>query len=214
MESKQISIGGKLYGVCSHQDYINNQELYNNYYTAVEIKLEDDRNVVLPVRSPLDSQPGIYVKGSIAEYVIPDENDVQYAADNIVDLTNTKTMDELLDKQSQIRDIEREILTNPDSITVPNISNLDTPLMRGLKEAIIAKQIDINKYEDRFGPNFPNDKRSLRDHKVTLKMFCRAAKNLDMKATLIIEDASSDAPNPMGKPIVVDLISGDDKDDE
>ena len=61
MESKQVSIDGKLYGVASMEDFQNHKELYNNYFTAVDVTICGER-LVLPVRSPLDNKPGIYNK--------------------------------------------------------------------------------------------------------------------------------------------------------
>lgn len=214
MDSMQINIDNKLYGVTSYEQFAKHEELYNNYFTAVSFDFDSRGRLVLPVRSPLENKPGIYKRGPIFEFVLPNENDTQYSASNIVDLKNSSSMAEFLDKQTQVRDIEREMLTSPDSITVPNISSNDQPLMRGMKEAVKAKHIDINKYEDRFGSNFANDKRSLKGNTITIKMFNRVAKNLDMKATLIIEDASPDVPNPIGKKIVVDLLGGDDSGSE
>ena len=45
---------------------------------------------------------------------------------------------------------------------------------------------------------------------ITLFMFERMCEKLDMKAQLIITDKNPDVPNPMGKTIVVDLISDDE----
>ena len=214
MDSRQINIDSRLYGVTTYEEFDAHPDLYNNYFTAVQSNMADGRDLVLPVRSPLDgNKPGLYREGPIFRWVTPPEDNIQYDASNIVDLNNSKTMDELLDKQTQIRDIEREILTSPDSITVPNISSLDTPLMRALKEAVKAKNIDINKYEERFGSNFANDKRSLRQNSVTAKMFVRMAKNLDMAAKVIIYDKSPDVPNPIGHTIEVDLIDGENSED-
>ena len=211
MESKQVSIDGKLYGVTTLEAFSKNQELYNNYYTAVEMHIAGE-HLVLPVRSPLDNKPGLYNHYPIYDIIRPKEDDKQYQYSSVIDMSDATIIDDLLEKQDQVRDIERDILTSPDDITVPNISNLDTPEMRGLKEAIKEKKIDINKYEERFGSNFANDKRLLKQHSITNKMLKRMLQNLDMKATIIIEDAGPDVPNPIGKPIRVDILgSGDDE---
>lgn len=214
MESKQVSIDGKLYGVASMEDFQNHKELYNNYFTAVDVTICGER-LVLPVRSPLDNKPGIYNKFPIYEIIKPNEDDKQYQYSSVIDMSDSAVIDDLLEKQEQVRDIEREILTSPDDITVPNISSLDTPEMRGLKEAIKEKHIDINKYEDRFGINFANDKRLLKQHSITNKMLKRMLQNLDMKATIIIEDAGPDVPNPIGKQIRVDILGyGEEENNE
>ena len=85
--------------------------------------------------------------------------------------------------------------------------------MKGMKEAVIAKNIDLDKYEHRFGSNYNNDKRLFNKNNISLPMIKRLSKALDMKATLILEDASPDVPNPIGKKIVIDVI-GNDEDGE
>ena len=107
---------------------------------------------------------------------------------------------------------EKEILTNPDNIFIPTISEKDSPAMRGLKQAIIEKRIDIDKYQDRFGKeNFPNDKRKFKDTDITMFMMNRMNKALDIKATLILEDKSPDVPNPIGRKISIDLTGYDEE---
>ena len=127
-------------------------------------------------------------------------------------MSNVSNMEELLRKQSQVRDIEKEILTSVDDITTPNISSLDSPEMKIVKQAIIKKHMDINKYADRFGSNFANDKRILKTNSITQKMMKRILSNIDVKATLILEDASPDVANPMGEKI--EIVITDNLEDE
>ena len=117
-------------------------------------------------------------------------------------------MQEYLARQDRFKDIERDILTNPDNIFTPKPGPNDTPEMKGLKEAVAAKKIDIDKYADRFGDNFSNAKRKMRDESVSLLLLKRICDCLDMKAELIISDVSPDVPNPMGEPIHIQ-ITGD-----
>ena len=70
------------------------------------------------------------------------------------------------------------------------------------------KHIDIDKYSNRFGSNYPNDKRQLRNNQVTLNIIKRFCKNMDMEALLIIRNKSEDVPNPLSKDIVVSLTDG------
>ena len=212
MNVKQTLIDGKLFNVVSYEDYSTQKDLNNNYCTAIEIQV-GDRNLALPIRSPLDKNlPGVYNKGFMDDFVLPEQDDEQYDAKNIIDLSNIDNMEELLQKQSQVRNIEREILTSIDDITVPNISSLDSPEMRVVKEAIIKKHMDINKYAERFGANFANDKRILKTNSITQKMMKRILSNIDVKATLILEDASPDVPNPMGEKIEIVITDNIDND--
>lgn len=208
---KQTVINDKMYNVVPYAEYCSHPEINNNYSTAVEMKIGQDTKV-LPVRSPLDNQPGIYDKGCFDEIILPEEDDKQYNMDNVIDLSNSQNIEDLMRKQDQVRNIEKEILTSPGDITVPNISSLDSPEMRAVKEAIIAKHMDINKYSERFGSNFANDKRILKTNAITQKMMKRILSNIDVKATLILEDASPDVANPMGKKIEITIT--DDIDEE
>ena len=213
MNVRQAVIDAKLYNVVSYEDYSYQPELNNNYSTAVEMQIGNEKKI-LPIRSPLDKDklPGIYNKGPMDELILPDENDKQYNASNVIDLSNVSNMEELLRKQSQVRDIEKEILTSVDDITTPNISSLDSPEMKIVKQAIIKKHMDINKYADRFGSNFANDKRILKTNSITQKMMKRILSNIDVKATLILEDASPDVANPMGEKI--EIVITDNLEDE
>ena len=212
MNIKQAAINEKWYNVVPYKDYCENPDLNRNYSTAVEMEI-DGKKKILPVRSPSDTSPGIYDKGWYDEILPPEESDVQYDPNNVLDLSSVKNMEELIHIQDRVRDIEREILTSPDDITRPNISSLDSPEMRAVKEAIIAKHMDINKYSERFGSNFANDKRILKTNTITQKMMKRLLTNIDVKATLILEDTSPDVANPMGKKIEIVITDDDDIND-
>ena len=201
MNIKQTNIDGKLLNVVTYDEFVNNLELNANYSTAVQMG-----DSILPVRSPNEPNlPGIRLNGPLCEITPPNPDDEQYKVSNMIDLSDVTKMEDLIKKQGMVRDIEQEILTSPDNITVPNISSLDSPEMRGLKEAIIAKHIDFDKYSDRFGSNFANDKRILKTNSITQKMLKRILRNIDVKATLILEDTSPNVANPMGKRIEIDI---------
>lgn len=205
VDIRRANIDGKLYNVIEYEEFCNTKDTNNNISTAIQI---DD--TLLPIRITNDNKPGIRIGKVINKVILPDPEDEQYKASNIIDLGNTKTMKELIDKQVQLRNIEEEILTSPDNITIPNISKEDSPEMRGLKEAIIEKHIDFDKYGDRFGDNFANDKRVIKGNTITQKMLKRILKNIDVKATLILEDTSPDVPNPIGKKIVINITDDDE----
>ena len=82
--------------------------------------------------------------------------------------------------------------------------------MKAMKEAINLKHIDIDKYEPRFGPNFNNDKRLLKKDSITFRKLKDVCEALDMKATLKLEDANPNVPNPIGKKIAIDLTGYDE----
>jgi hypothetical protein len=68
---------------------------------------------------------------------------------------------------------------------------------------------DIGKYNQRFGQNFPNDKRQLKNSSVTLKIIDRYCDNLDMEAILTIRDREPGVPNPINRPISISLTTGE-----
>ena len=61
----------------------------------------------------------------------------------------------------------------------------------------------------RFGQNFPNDKRQLKNSSVTLKITQRYCDNLDMEAILTIRNKSDDVPNPLKSPVSISLSTGE-----
>ena len=211
---KRKTINGKMYNVVDMESYMKNNDIYNKSQTAIEVTIGED-NYVLPFRNKTDNKPGIYEDGSIEFFYVPEKNNEkefkEYSSDNMLDFSKCTNIVEIMKKQKILRDEEKEILANPDNIFIPPISGKESPAMLGLKQAVIEKHIDIDKYQDRFGrENFPNDKRKFKDDDITMFMMNRMNKALDIKATLILEDKSPDVPNPMGKKISIDLTGYDE----
>ena len=127
---------------------------------------------------------------------------------------NAESLKEAIELQDRLHSAEREILTTVDSVFCPRITDADTPEMKGLKEAVTAKHIDLDKYEQRFGPNYNNDKRLFNRDSITMSKLKMMLNVLDMKGTLIIEDKADDVPNPIGRKIVVDLTENGYDDSE
>lgn len=207
MDQKKIIIGNKSYEVVSFSDYINNQNIFNPQYTAIETE-----DYVLPIIPPsaLGERIGAVCTSqntAMHQVHLPqtEEEKAMYSKDNITDFSKATNVKELIKMQESIRDIENELLVSPENIFVPRITNEDTSEMKALKEAIISKGIDFKNYERRFGINAPNDKRGLSETSVSFKKLKRYAKAFDMKITLEISDASSDVPNPMRKVISKDI---------
>ena len=213
MSFNKTVLDGKMYDVMSIEQLTTlPQEAYDTRFTAVRVGDE-----VLPFKASTDTGPGIYSfpNNPISTVVHPsNEEEVEaYSADKIIDFNNVDTIEELMQKQSLCRDLEREILITSGNIFKPVISEEDTPEMAALKEAVCCKNIDIDKYVGKFSSNFSNDKRLFKDTSITLNKMKTIMKALDMKGTLIIEDANPDVPNPIGKKIVVNIIEDGDYDD-
>lgn len=203
MEIKKVKADGRIYDVV---DIINYTPETKELYGPVAVQWKE---CVYPERSKGDTRPGIYTTNWGSYLVHPNENEIaDYSAGNIIDF-KSQNIKELIQKSNKLKDMEREILTNPDNIFEPPLLDNDEPEMRALKKAVIAKQIDIYKYSPRFGVNFQNDRRLFSNNSITLSKLKNFLDNLDLKATLTVEDKSPDVPNPMNCKIVVDLVGGE-----
>lgn len=207
---KKCKIESKIYDLASYDEYAEHPENFQSGYSAI---LEGD--TIYPVRGKTDTRPGLYNCGPAVQFVPPGTEDAEtYSSENIIDFDNVKSLQDVMAKQDALRGAERTILTTIDNLFITEINQDDSPEMKGLKEAINLKQIDIDKYAQRFGDNFNNDKRLLRKDSITMSKMKSMMNILDMKGTLIIEDKSDDVPNPIGKRIVVEITNGEDKDND
>ncbi|MGL5750094.1 MAG: hypothetical protein ACRCXT_06175 [Paraclostridium sp.] len=204
--TRKININGQFMDVVDVEQYRQCPSAYNPKFTAIQ-----QDGLVYPITNNTNS-PGFYHRpGQLyGTYVEPTVDQYSmYNSDNIIDFGVATDMREIIEKSEMIKDMENVILTSSDNIYRPIITPNDTPEMRALKEAISAKNIDIDLYEHRFGASFNNDKRKLKDTKITLAKAKSISENLDMKIKIVIEDASDDIPNPMGKTIEVYVTGGD-----
>lgn len=215
---KKVAINGKMCDVVTLEEYSKNKDLYLAGTTLIETDNEFSTKKLLPILNQHDTKSyGIRVKpGSAFAYINSDctpEEETIYDPEQIIDLSQASSIGELMEKQDMIKDIEREIITSPDNITTPEITNDDEPAMKLLKTAVMKKNIDLDKYSHRFGSNYNNDKRSLFKQRISLQMLERMCTNLDLKATLTIEDSSNDVINPIGEAISIELTRGKDVED-
>lgn len=204
----KIRIGNTLYDVVSYAEFVANKDVYLGYIGSVAVARGD--GLIYPLRHPHDPRPGCFVQGPIVTFRPPYGNDTaMYSEVNQINFSNAKSYGDVIRAQEELNRSERAILTSIDNVTVPEISTNDTPAMKALKQAIIAKHIDLDKYDYRFGAdNYPNDKRLLRRDSITLPKLKAYADALDIDITMILADKSPDVPNPMGKSITV-KINGD-----
>ena len=216
VNKKEIMINGKLYEVTTLDDYTKNPDAYLNGYTAIDI----NQKKIYPVVPTTSPNPGIMFRSTSPFCYIrePDKDDHQYDRENIIDFTNVKSYKEFIEKQNMVRDLEKDILTTPDNVYVPPEDPNDTPAMRALKEAVVEKHIDLDKYEPRFGSNYNNDKRIFNKPNISLQMLVRMCNALDIKAYLTLEDQTtsdgSEIPNPIGKSITVELTTAQNNSNE
>lgn len=211
MDLKKASVEGRLVDVVSFEKLEESKELYASAGnpTAVEVKTCTGEQFILPFNDRTtmsNDRAGVYPFGNVG-YIIkyPDKKYKKEYQPDVIDFGDVDSIQGFINKQDRVKDVEREILCSPDNIYKPAIGEHDAPEMKAIKEAIRAKNIDIDKYADRFGENFPNDKRKLKDDKITLFLLKRMAECLDMNVDLIISDKNPNVPNPIGMPIKVSL---------
>lgn len=204
--NKKMRINDRIYDVTSLEEYAKFKDAYIPQYTAIH---DPDTNLVLPIKNRYEDGPGIVVGNGISYVEEPDEDEVDiYLDSEIIDFDNAKNIHDMMEKQRIVRTLERDILTSPDNIFTPKIFDDDSPEMKALKTAVLDKHIDLDKYEPRFGSNYNNDKRLFNKNNISLSMMKRMCEALDIEATLILTDKSSDVPNPIGRTIEVKLTGG------
>ena len=202
MSLEKAKIDGAIYDVVSVEEYYKNPDMYGSY-TALTW---NNDGYVYPIRSKNDNKPGCYMTGGMDFFIKPtEENAYLYSQDNIINFKNASNLKEIIQNQQRLMNDERSVLMTIDNLFDPGLSDNDTPEMKAFKQAIICKGIDIDKYEQRIGPNFNNDKRLMRKDSITFKKLRTLCDALDMKATITIEDASPDVPNPIGKVIEAEI---------
>ena len=201
MSLEKAKIDDIIYDVISIDEFYQNPSVVNAY-TAIK----GDDGYIYPVRTKTDNRPGFYPTGGLDFFKPPSYGEAStYSQQNMINFREATNIREIIKTQQKLASAERTILTTIDNVFAPEITENDTPEMRALKEAVIEKHIDLDKYEPRFGPNYNNDKRLLKKQNITfgkLRSICNA---LDIKASITIEDASGDVPNPIGRTITVEL---------
>ena len=195
--------GTHAYEAVTFEEYQEHKDMYESMDTAIVYG-----DYVYPIRGKTDTRPGMYERGPFCHFVAPTDPDDKeaYSVDKVIDFKNQKTLKQVIAQQNAMRSQERAILTTPDNIYIPMRLPDDSQAMKGLKEAIERKHIDLDKYESRFGTNYANDKRILTSKDITLSKLTTMANALDLGLTLTITDKEPDVANPIGGKIVVDLL--------
>lgn len=212
---------GQMYEALTYEEYAKlPQELLDSSHIGVIVTDKNDINkeICLPYRGEYSGRPinpGIYSAGCIDFEVLPNEaTKIDYIPKGDIQISSNESMEEVLEKQKEYRQIGNSMLINDtDNVTRFEIAENDQPAMRLLKMALNQKAINIDDYAGRFGDNFPNDKRQLKNNNVTLNILSRFCDKCDMELLLTIQDANSDVPNPMGTPItlsITDAYRGED----
>ena len=201
MSLEKAKIGDAIYDVIPITEFYRDPSAYGPY-TAIK----GGDGFIYPIRTKTDSRPGFYPTGGLDFFKPPTFGEANiYTQQNVINFEEATSLRDVIKCQQKLMSAERSILTTIDNVFAPEINENDTPEMMAVKQAIIDKHIDLDKYESRFGPNYNNDKRLLKKSSITfgkLRSICDA---LDIKASIVIEDAAPDVPNPIGRVITADL---------
>lgn len=213
---KKVDFEGLLLDVVPEEKYLKHPELYRNTNTTIEYVSEDGTKYILPHRVKSDTRYGVYDAGCVIFVNAPNKDDEEYNKylyenNNIIDYKDIKSATDLVKKQTKLKEMESNVLMNNGNTFTPTVSDMDTAEMQCLKEAILAKNIDIDKYAHKFGENFLNDKRLFKGHTITMKKLISISEKLDLEVELRIRDTSNSVPNPMGTEIRKVLTGGNNE---
>lgn len=217
---KRAVTNGQVCEVLEYDEYI---EEFNRCFMNPDIPRErtdlavlvdnGDQNLLLPLRfefNPSPISPGIYraCASPISFQKLPSAEAMhKYIPEKIVSIDNLDDIQDIIKAGEEIKRLDEPFITTPDEITKIPIRLNDQQEMVALKTAINEKNVDIDKYANRFGNNFPNDKRQLKNNSVTLNIIKRFADNMDMEVLLTLRDRDPNVPNPIGKEITVSLTN-------
>lgn len=208
-DMKKAKVDDKIIDIIDQKEALSRTTSEDNNYVGVI-----DDGIIYPLRNASDKRPGFYKRSIMyGRYRRPTEteiDDYKVTDDNIVDFSDKKHIQEVIEAQNRLRNMESTVLTSMDNITIPQPNQNDSPEMIGLKEAIRCKHIDLDKYSQRFGPNYNNDRRLLDKNSITLTKLVTYGNALDMKITLTFEDKEPGVPNPIGKKITVTVTDTSD----
>ena len=214
----KAAVNGQVVDVVDYDEYSRHIDCYSGRNdVAIPVDMRG-RKILLPVKGKYSSNvtlPGVYNAGCVDFLIYPDEAFVErYIPKDFISMSNTDDIKELIKNGDAARKLDEPFITSPDSITCIPIKETDQPEMKGLKMALNAKNIDIDKYAARFGDNYPNDKRQLKNSNATLKIIKRFCENCDMEAILTFKDKNPEVPNPMNTEITVSLTDVIDDDED
>jgi len=135
------------------------------------------------------AEPGIYKKNGkyILVEVTTEDDKEKYRVTDKISNTNTTNIIEML----RTNDDMLVVLPESNKIFLPELSHNDDILKRGIKQALIQKNIDIDQYKHRFTDKNAlfNFKQVIKgDGKLSMLLFERGCNALNLKYTIIVEE--------------------------
>ena len=155
-------------------------------------------------------EPGVYINGDKAVFIDPiTRGDVKrYSVSNVINVDTNKIIDELINKKDSFVSIkDSEILISNSDMFIPPIKDTDDPLKKIIKQAIIAKKVNISIYKNKVNNEYglTNMKSALlRDTHMSIKYFKMWLEVLDLDFKIILKDNGDPANiNPLQHEIVI-----------
>lgn len=202
-------IDGRIYDVIDQKDF----GFVSYYGDALAVNVG---NYILPVRNSSQiTKPGIYFNGVFYTLVMPrDELEaLDYSTIHLAYFVSASTFKDVVAAKEKLEKDEFNHLVSSTNIFTPVIDPVnDKALILGLKMAVTDKQCDINRYAEKFGPDFNNDRRKFNGNDITAAKYASISNNLDIRTTLIIEDMHPGVANPMGKRIILTWVGDGEHD--
>jgi hypothetical protein len=166
------------------------------------------------------SIPGVYkISAGNHKFVKPSksERDI-YSVDNVRSLAIDDIMKELTKNKERFQQPEDvEIINDNSELFIPTISVDDDFLKVLIKKAIIAKQMNINSYKNKFRDEYSlnNMKSGLKKKtKMTVSKFRDWCEILGLSFEMVVYDSGKDPFNPLNENIKIssdDLLPEDDE---
>lgn len=211
VEMRKLKVDNNFYDLVSLEDYSSNPDMYDDKHTAI---IDETNNVALPVLTKTDTESiGIRYGGLVSAVKLPetqedrDKYSIEGNQENLFDMSHPESYKEVIETSQKLRDAERDILLTVENQTRAIVGEDDSPAMQGLKEAVNAKECDINSYAYRFGSNYSNDRRILSEEDISLKKLVKYGDSMDIAIDITFRDKSPEVPNPMGKVITKTITS-------
>ena len=205
-------LNGKVYDILTPEEYLKYKTIKDSTLDNLAIKVNrNNSDIILPVitdRAYSDNilTPGVYPVGPVSIYKYPKDSDIdKYKPTKTIEFSNNDTLEQILDKKDVLNSFTEPWVTSTDNTTICTINEDDQPEMVAIKSALNAKHVDFDSYAPRFGANFPNNKRQLKNPSATLKFIKTFCDALDLDAELTIKDKNDKVANPMNKVIHVSL---------
>ena len=205
-------LNGTVYDILTPEEFIRYKTVEDSSLENLAVKKDYmGKEIVLPVivdrpYSDNNTTAGVYPVGPLSVYLYPQEQDInRYIPTKVTKFSNSESLEQILEKKEVLNSFNEPWVTSTDNTTICTINDDDAPEMVAIKTALNAKQVDFDSYAPRFGVNFPNNKRQLKNSTATLKFIKTFCEALDLDAELTIKDKSNKVANPMNKVIHISL---------